>query len=277
MIKNKISYTLLALWGLVIAISCEQSEPVFNNRDGDVLTFAGRKWDIKFGDQLFGPGPNFFSNHPNDVWVDEKGYLHLTITERDSVWKATEVICHDNTGYGTYIFTIEGNPVDIDSVVVLGLFTWDNTTFQEQANSEVDIEFSYFNRRDAFTALQYAVQPTDFGIEYPDRKYRPDVPNNAWVGVSTHAFTWTDTLITWESWPGSEYGNGDPIGYWTFDLSNDSVSKFENGIWSDSLIIPAPGPTTNARMNFWLLNGQAPKSGLRHEMVIRNFEYIPLQ
>ncbi len=270
----------LVLGTLVVfaLVSCKQSDPSFNQRQGDVLEFSGMKWDIKiFEEFVWGPGNNYFTNHPNDVWVDNNGHLHLTVTERNSRWRCTEVISQDTMGYGTYVWTIRGNPVDIDRNIVIGLFTWDDSTFQSDANSEIDIEFSKWGDPDQDTTLQYGVQPINFGPYYPERDYKPQVEPSVWNGVSTHAFTWTDTLITWASWPGPDYGVGDPIASWSFDLTNPPRVKNEGPNSSDPVVIPRPGNHTNARMNMWLVNGiEGPFFPIRHEIIIEKFEYIPL-
>ena len=270
-------FRILAFLSVVLLWSCEQPDPEFNAREGDVLTFSDMKWRIKHGNTLMGPGPNYFTDHPNDVFVDEHGYLHLSISEHGGIWYSTEVVSVEPMGYGTYIWTIQGDPVNIDRNVVLGLFTWDTYTFKTQANSEVDIEFSKWGVGDQDTTLQYGVQPINFGTYYPERDYKPAVDPDQWVGVSTHAFTWTDTLITWESWLGDQYGNGEPDASWTFDLNNPARIKFEGGNQSNPIIIPAPGDSTNARMNCWLLTGpDGPYVPVPHEIIIRSFEYIPL-
>ncbi|NVK26599.1 MAG: hypothetical protein HWE14_01080 [Flavobacteriia bacterium] len=268
---------IFAALALAITFGCEQSDPSFNGREGDTLTFSGLKWDIKSSSVVVGPGPNYFSKHPNDVFIDDKGYLHLSVDFRDGQWRSTEIISQDTMGYGTYVWTLEGDPVNIDPNLVIGLFTWDNNTFQTQANSEVDIEFSKWGDEEEEYTLQYGVQPIAFGPYNPERVDKPEEDNSNWIGVSTHAFTWTDTLITWESWKGSAYGNGAPDASWSFDLSNPARIKYEGGNQSDAIIIPAPGNTTNARMNLWLVNGPAgPAFGTRQEIIIRKFDYIPL-
>lgn len=258
--------------------SCEQSDPEFNNRNGDILQFAGRNWVIKHGSVLFGPGPNYFSNHPDDIWIDQDGYLHLTISERDEIWYATEVVSEDTMGYGTYVWTVQGDLKNLDPSAVLGLFTWDNNTFQEEANSEVDIEFAKWGEADMDTTLQYGVQPIAFGPYNAERVNKPKISSDNWIGVSTHAFTWTDTLIYWESYLGDQFRNGPPAASWSFDLSNPPKIKYENGNQSNPVIIPAPGNTTNARMNLWLLTGpEGPSMARRQEVIIRDFKYFPLQ
>ncbi len=274
MIKQGLIFALAG----VFLLACKQAEPSFNNRVGDELTFSGMKWDIKiYKEQTWGPGNNYFTNHPNDIFIDDNGYLHLTVTERNGKWWCTEVISQEAMGYGTYIWTIQGNPVNIDQNIVIGLFTWDNFTFQTQANSEVDIEFSKWADADQDTTLQYGVQPINFGPYFPERDYKPKVEPSTWNGVSTHAFTWTEDSIYWESWQGDQYGNGEPIAKWTFDKNNPPRVKNEGGNSSNPIVIPAPGNNTNARMNMWLVQGAnvGPVLPIRHEIIIRKFEYIP--
>ena len=65
--------------------------------------FSGYRWSTKVQDRPAGPGPNYFSDREEDLWVDEEG-LHLTISQRDGKWYCTEVILQESFGYGTYIF-----------------------------------------------------------------------------------------------------------------------------------------------------------------------------
>ena len=262
-------------------IACEQDDPEFTQRSGDKLSFAGRQWIIKTHlDSLVGPGNNYFSDFVNDVFVDDNGYLHLTITERDGKWYSTEVVSEENMGFGTYTFTIEGNPLIFDKNAVLGLFTWDDSTFQVEANSEVDIEFAKWGNEDDTLPLQYGVQPIAFGPYNAERVDKPEVDNRYWNGVSTHIFTWTDTLITWQSWQGgaNDIATSDTTAFWSFDDSNPAKIKFEGPNQSDPVVIPKPGDQTNARMNFWINGGNAVglSNGERHEIIIRDFDYQPL-
>lgn len=276
MMKSVLS--LLFLGGMLMVQGCKQSDPAdVLQRTNDVVTFSGRKWDIKSG--YNGPGPNSFSNAYENVWVDEKGYLHMAITKHDDGnWYSSEVISQDNLGYGTYAFTIQGNPLTFAKNVVLGLFTWDNSTFTEEGNSEVDIEFSKWGVEDDTHPLTTSVQPVFFSTYFAERSHQHMIDPALINGVSTHIFTWTDTLITWKSFKGEDFRNATPFSTWQFDLDHPPRIKEENGQQSQPIVIPAPGPTTNARINFWtqtyIANG--PSNGLNHEIVIRKFEYLPL-
>jgi hypothetical protein len=274
---NKSSFLLLLLLATTLIWSgCKQSDPNdVLGRKGDVVHFAGRKWDVKSG--YNGPGPNTFSKDYESVWVDENGYLHLTILKKGAEWFSSEVISQDTMGYGTYVWTIQADPVKFASNVVLGLFTWDNNTFYEEANSEVDIEFSKWGGNDQTNVLTTSVQPVWFGTYYPERTHVHELDSALLRGVTTHLFHWTDTLITWKSFRGKEWRNAEPMATWDFDLDHPARIKSENGQNSVPIVIPGPGSTTNARMNFWTQTYLAygPSNGLEHEVVIQNFEYIP--
>jgi hypothetical protein len=270
-------YLIVLIFVSALTAGCKQSDPEDNlGRNGDVVNFSGYFWDVKYANYQMGPGPNYFSGLYEDVFVDHLGYLHLRISERDGVWYSTEVITQENFGYGKYIFTVQGDLVNIPENTVLGLFTWSNESFLTQANSEVDIEFAKWGNPEAST-LHYSVQPVNFGPYYPERSNAAPVNPNALIGVSTHMFDWTDTLITWSSYAGAHVDPTKQIAGWSFDLDNPARIKYENGQASAPIVIPAPDEHTNARINYWILPHVSlqPTDGQEHEIVIQRFEYIP--
>jgi hypothetical protein len=51
------------------------------------IEFDGYQWMVKHGDEeKQGPGPNYFSSLPENVWVDSQGQLHLKVTKRNDRW-----------------------------------------------------------------------------------------------------------------------------------------------------------------------------------------------
>jgi hypothetical protein len=130
------------------------------------------------------------------------------------------VVGQDNLGYGTYIFTIQADPMSFSENVVFGLFTWDNNTLLTQGNSEVDIEFSKWGDATAEEPTTFSVQPVSFGAFYPERTRERFIDPDVLKGVTTHMFNWTDTLITWYSYAGEDYENATPIASWSFNLNN---------------------------------------------------------
>ena len=279
-------FTLIASIALFGVLGCHQSDPPAPSvntsefgRVGDSIRFAGRNWTVKVHEnQQWGPGPNYFSGNEEDITIDSNGFLHMKIVNRQDKWMSTEVVADESMGYGTYIFTVEGSLDNIPENIVLGLFTWDNNTFASDANSEVDIEISRWGNAGDSTTLQYGVQPINFGTLYPERMNRPAYQAGKLNGVTTHAFTWTDTLITWVSYEGDTYGQGAMLGEWDFDLGFPARVKEEGGRKSAPVVIPAPGSETTARINLWILPwvNPAPTDGREQEIIIRNFEYRPL-
>ncbi len=258
-------------------ISCHQSNPEdVLGRVGDVVTFSNRKWDIKSSTSPVGPGPNVFSKRYDDVWVDENGYLHLNIDYHDGQWYSSEVVSQDNLGFGTYTWTIQSDPLSFAENVVFGLFTWDDSTFFSDGNSEVDIEFSKWGDANSIDMATYSVQPVNFGTYYAERTREMTSNQQLLKGVTTHQFHWTDSLITWNSYVG-ETTNGALIGTWSFNLNHPPRVKVDGGQTSNPIVIPSPGAQTHARMNLWTLPYQSlgPLNGLKHEVVIRSFTYHP--
>ena len=47
-----------------------------------IVEFSGYKWIVKESHlQKIGPGPNFFSNSEQNVWVDQFDELHLKVAK----------------------------------------------------------------------------------------------------------------------------------------------------------------------------------------------------
>jgi len=295
--KNRLITNSIAIGGqfgrlflVVIAIllfsGCFQSDPKpfsFNTaefgRVGDSIRFSGYDWKIKvFETAKWGPGPNYFSGHERDVTIDENGYLHLKIVQRNSKWMSTEVFNTQYMGYGTYTFTTEGNLDQLPANVVFGLFTFDFSSFQQEANSEVDIEFSKWGVDKLNRTTHYAVQPVNFGTYYEERTNAPKYESGIADGVTTHQFEWTDTAVNWSSYTGEVIGEGEKIASWRFGLDNPARTKEENGNTSNPVIIPKPGSETHARINLWLMDNQdiGPRDGLGQEVIVRKFNYEPL-
>ena len=169
------------------------------------------------------------------------------------------------------------NVADIEKNVVYGFFTWDNTSFLEQANSEVDIEFSKWGKSSDSLTLTQSVQPVWFNIPAPyiERTNHPQMNLNKIKFPSTHSFTWTDSLITWKSYEGTDYPGTNLIASWRFDKNNQARTKLEGGKESNPIVIPKPGSDTHARINLWLLNGIAPSDNKEVELIVKEFKFIP--
>ena len=214
------------------------------------ITFSNYNWTVKTSASRVGPGPNFFSNSTDNVWVDTAGRLHLKVVKRGGRWYCAEVVSQDSFGYGTYRFLLD-SPVDaLDPQVVLGLFTWNDDP--EFNHRELDVEFSRWGAPNNLNA-QYVVQPYDV----PQNIYRFSQPPG--VPQSTHSFLWTAASAYFLSLRGLA----------TLKDSQNFIDErtFNSGI-------PQAGGE-NARMNLWLFRGRAPKNRQPVEVIVNRFEHVP--
>ena len=226
--------------------------PAMPTPAGRLLSFAGYNWQVKSSEGQVGPGPNFFSDREEDVFVDAEGRLHLRIVNRDGHWFATEVVNTENLGYGLYSFHLV-TPVDqLDPNIILGLFTWDDNAPQENYR-EIDIEFSRWSQPENDNA-QYVVQPWQKSANI--HRFNVVLGNQ----TSTHSFLWQPTGIIFQSSYGDQTATSSPA-----DIQSWVYGGDDN---------PPPG-NENVRINLWLNNGAAPIDEQDSEVIISNFTFTP--
>jgi len=272
---------------IIVAIACifqacKQSEPpeiTIPERKGS-LYFSGYYFNYKNTPNPVGPGPNRFKGTTDYAWVDANDKLHLKISKNPSnnFWYCSEIISVKQFGYGTYIMTCETDIRNFDAKTVFGCFTWDDYSFQKQGNSEVDIEFAKWGNDSDTLLVTYSAQPVIFSnpVAYNERTHKPLIATKYISKPMTYMMKWTPDSVFWESYEGETYPGTNKVSTWSFNKNNTPRQKIEGDRTSDFIVIPAPGDSTNLRFNFWLLNGQAPNNAQEHEIVIKNFKYIPL-
>ena len=85
-----------------------------------------------------------FSGHmwqasDQNAWVDDNGYLHLTITRQEGIrWKGSQVTLTKPVGYGTYKFFLIGR-IDLIEPAFLAFCSLDDA---------IEMRFSNFSSRD---------------------------------------------------------------------------------------------------------------------------------
>jgi len=217
------------------------------------LEFSGYDWWLKTSSDQVGPGPNYFSDSTNNVWLDGQGQLQLRITHRANQWQCAEAVTARTFGYGSYRFELGSTVNDLDPNVVLGLFTWSDDP--AYAHREIDIECSRWSNVSDLNNAQYVVQPWDTAGHLA----RLNVP--AGSTNSTHVFTWETNRVSFQSQGGA------------FDSSPSLPNQITN--WTYALAVPPTGDE-NVRLNLWLYNGAAPVSTIEVEFVLRSFQFVPL-
>lgn len=217
------------------------------------LSFSGYDWWVKSSDGLVGPGPNYFSDSTNNVWLDGQGQLHLRITNRSNQWQCAELVSARTFGYGSYRFQLASPADNLNPNAVLGLFTWSDDP--AHANREIDIECSRWGNAADPNNTQYVVQPYNLDGHLT----RIDVP--AGQTNATLMFTWETNRVSFQSQRGSFSNNPSPANV----ISN----------WTYALAMPPTGDE-NVRLNLWLFNGAAPTDSQEVEVVISSFQFVPL-
>lgn len=228
--------------------SCSQTNDieVEHTTTNRIIEFSGYEWIVRnSGTSKRGPGPNYFSDSEENVWVDEQGRLHLKIVQRKGIWYSSGVDLRRSYGYNKYVFYVGSNVYDLDENIVAGLFTYMND------DEEIDIEFSRWAVSDNQNA-QFAVQPS-FKV---GNKVRFDVePNENFL--TTHFFDWKPESITFGSFQGHNLAalSEDVIYTWTY-IGED---------------IP-PDSNERLKINLWLFRGQSPKNNQEAELIIDRVE-----
>src|SRR5882724_552067 len=121
------------------------------------INFSGYDWWVKSPAGLAGPGPNYFSDATNNVWVDTNGWLHLRVTHRTNAWQCAEIVSARTIGQGNYRFEVNSAIDSLNQNVTLGLFTWsDDPTFTDR---EIDVEGGRWGNPADTDNAQFVVQP----------------------------------------------------------------------------------------------------------------------
>ncbi len=218
-----------------------------------LLYFSGHEWWVKNSSGPVGPGPNYFSDSQDNVWMDSEHRLHLKISKVTTQYRCAEVVSTQSFGHGAYVFHLDSPVAQIDPMAVLGLFTWSDAP--EYTHREIDIEYSRWGDSNN-EAGQFVIQPWD---EEGNIDRFPLEPQSA---PTTSAFIWGPESVKFFSVLGSAINLPNPnetIHSWTY-------TGFD---------LPEPGGE-NARMNLWLMSGQAPTDGQEIEVIVRAFDFVPL-
>lgn len=239
---------------LLLFISCSSDSTVSQNEDSApkkstrIIDFSGYEWVVRdTKNKKQGPGPNFFDDSENNVWVDTQGRLHLKIIKKGDDWYCAEVTLRKSYGYKQYVFYISSQMDSLDKNIVGGLFTYKNDS------EEIDIEFSRWGKSENQNA-QFAVQPSNHTGNKV--RFKWGGPNSA---KSTHFIQWKENSIHFSSFSGHTLNPKKEkiIQDWTYS-GNDIPKENEERL----------------KINFWLFKGMAPSNKKEAEMIIDHIEIL---
>lgn len=216
----------------------------------NTINFSGYTWWIEnTNNQLAHPGPNYWSNSPQNVWVDTNGFLHLKITYINGKYICPEVTCTKTLGYGTYTFYLASRIDRFDKNIVAGLFA------RIDDNHEVDIEFSKWGLAN-YQNSRYTIQPAP----YVENQNKHTFNTVLYGDYTTQYFKWTQSGVYFASVGGHYQPGTEPAG---------------NVIQSYTLNRQVSAAGVKAHINLWLYQGMAPSDGSQPELVIKSFQYTP--
>jgi hypothetical protein len=217
------------------------------------ISFSGHEWVVKSAsEEAVGPGPNYFADGADAVWIDANGRLHLRLRFKHGRWWAAEVVSAVSFGHGRYEFRLDHGVDDLDPNVVVGFFTWSDDP--EFAHREIDVELGRWGQ-ERNDLGQCVVQPYDL----PGNLVRFPLPRG--VRWPVFSFIWRPDGVVCEvrGTPPGQRGKPDSLLY---------RHAFAN-------VVPARGDE-HARINLWLLGGQAPRHGRDVEIVVTRFDFRAL-
>jgi len=227
----------------VIAVAVVKGVPNLGAAE-KTLHFSGYDWVVRSAGSDRGGEPNDFD--PANAWVDQKGFLHLRMQERNGKWTCAEVNLSRSLGYGTYNFVVEDS-AHLSPSAVLGLFTWDLAHSQDFRN-EIDIELSRWGDPQSKNA-QYVIQP----FYVPANVARFAMPS----GAATHSFRWEPGRVSFTTFVGQRA------------MSKHIVSQH---VFTSGIPVPA---NENVHMNLYDFRHSRNPVQQPSEVVIEKFEYLP--
>jgi hypothetical protein len=217
------------------------------------LSFSGYDWWVKSPAGLAGPGPNYFSDATNNVWTDTNGWLHLRITHRTNAWECAELISARTFGPGSYRFELNSPADNLDPNVTLGLFTYsDDPAFTDR---EIDVECGRWQIPTDTNNAQFVVQPYNLANHLVRYRVPPGLAD------STHFFVWETNRISWQSQ--------------TNAYSPAATNLIAAYVFTNAADVPQSGDEA-VHLNLWLVFGSPPTDNNEVEVIIQNFNFVPL-
>jgi hypothetical protein len=235
---------LSSVGGKVVAVAVTQGVPG-KLAPSKIIHFSGYDWRVSSSADYRGGEMNEYE--PSNAWVDDRGYLHLLMSQEDGHWRCAGVRLTRSLGYGTYRFVVRDS-AHLPPSAVLAIFTRDDR--QEQGDAaEMDIELSQWGKAKNRNA-DYVIQP----YYVPENTVHFNVPG----GAVTHVMRWEPGSVRFRTFSGSS--------------APSDTRKIIDHVFKSGVPIPA---TETVHLNFYDFHHS--KSGLQHpvEIIVERFEYLP--
>ncbi|HEX8568278.1 MAG TPA: hypothetical protein VF648_21740 [Pyrinomonadaceae bacterium] len=185
---------------------------------------------------------------PANAWTDERGFLHLRITNNDGQWTSGKIDLMPTLGYGTYIFTVR-DISRLEPAGVLTMSTWD-VLESGQNHREMMLEVSRPGA-EPNKNLNYIIQP----YYQPTNMAQFNVPL---LGVLTHSFHWRQGKVEFKTVRGGD--------------SSGSAAKT---LAEHTFTLGIPSSEGEKICIALFITDYSPQALQEMEVVIEKFEYLP--
>ncbi|MBI3291113.1 hypothetical protein HYZ76_02410 [Candidatus Falkowbacteria bacterium] len=234
------------------SVSFDRTPPV------SMLDFAGYEWAVKRSDYPVGPGPNYFSDENQSIWVDSDG-LHLTIRQSNGRWECTEAILEQSFGYGTYISQTSGRVDVLNKDIVFGGFLWDVNASNIHYREIDFFEFTRWGNPAEETNAQNVLHPCAVCPGCGNcQRFRIDLTDQD--TALTSYMIWQPGFLEFRTYYGHHY-----------DQPPYEMLAHEWTITGSE--VPEPG-TENVRFNLWLNAANSPSDNQPTEVIIKDFIWL---
>jgi hypothetical protein len=277
--KKKTSLILIILSSLMLVSS--QSIAKNTNQESSsprIIDFAEQQWIIEsyMSDKSY-PGPNYYSNDEAHVWVDNKGFLNMTIQQNEfGQWVCSSVKSVLPAKYGIHRFKVIGNLEDLDKNTVIGMFFYRIDPYSPDQRAEVDIELSSWGfPKDTPDGTINASSNVHYVLWEPwSNDTTPVVQSSEsfWMDMprgthSTHELTWHPKTLSFLSYFGHSPNNPNKKVARYFELSNNKA---------DTWVLPKEDEKMHLLLNFWLHESDHPAS-MQSQSIKIKYEFEPYQ
>ncbi len=238
---------ILPMTALTLALSaCIAARPNETKRD-TTIQWQGYTWIVK-SSKSEGPGPNQWD--PKNVWIDEKGFLHMKISKVKDQWSCAEIWTTKPLEFGTYQCQVEGAIDTLDPNLIFSMFS-----YQGPDNiKEIDIEYAKWGNPKEKNGW-WTVYPNDTA----GKKGFTGFDFKLHGTYTTSRFAWTKEGVHY--WM---LGGHQPI-----DSTSNLMQEWNyRPATPEHYITQTPMPL---HFNLWLFQGKPPTDGKPVEMVIHSF------
>ncbi|OWW23345.1 hypothetical protein B4Q04_21115 [Zobellia sp. OII3] len=239
-------FVVLDLFALKACSGPEDPQETPVQQSNRIIDFSGHQWLVRnSNNDKQGPGPNYFLDSEENVWVDDEGRLHLKIIKKEGIWYCSGISLLWSHGYNKYVMYASSRLDQIDENAVAGFFVYGNDT------EEIDIEFSKWSKTENDNS-QFAVQPSSV----VDNKFRFNMEMEN--GLSTHFFDWKPDRIEFASFNGHvDVSLEEPLNHWVYKGADIPPDKEER-----------------LKINLWLFKGSSPSNNQEVEIIIDRIEIL---